>query len=194
MDSLCVDLSWPILSTIIIILGIIGRIPCHFRNILCHFRHFGDAIWLLLRNWTFHYLWYLRAEMTSGIGYQNVSSTHAVLDASSIQLRVTKELPQGRRLGFAWCHFRQISCHFRHFGRIGDFLRDSLALIQEQYKRTPWVLKALYGQLMPVQFLLFLQWVDPKPHKHISLKPLNPLLLKLYIFNFQYPNLFNWKL
>ena len=47
MGSLYVGLSWPIWSNIIIILGIISRIPCYFRP-------FGDAIWLLLGNWTFH--------------------------------------------------------------------------------------------------------------------------------------------
>ena len=193
MDSLYVDLSWPIWSTINIILCIISRIPCHFRHVLCHFRQIGDAILPLLGNWAFHDLGYLRGEMTSEIDYQGVSNTHEVLDASPIRARVTKGLTEEGRSDLAPCHFRQVLCHFRQIGWIDDFLRNSLTLIQWQYKRTPVGAKGTVWAAEARAIFTFSAMVGPKPHKHISLKPLNPLILKLYIFSFQFPNFYTLK-
>ena len=118
--------------------------------------------------------------MTSEIGYQGVSNTHGDLDASPILQRVTKGLTEEGRSDFIPCHFRQVLCHFRQMGWIDNFLKNSLALIQGQYKQTLWMLRRLYGQLRTMQFLLFLQWVGPKHQKHISPKPLVWIIYWIY--------------
>ena len=126
--------------------------------------------------------------MTYDIDYQGVSNTHGDLDASPILQRVTKGLTEEGRSDFIPCHFRQVSCHFRQMGWIDNFLKNSLALIQWQYKQTPVGAKGTIWAAKDDAIFTFSAMGRSKTSK--AHKPKTPCLNNLLnIFSFNY---WNW--
>ena len=126
--------------------------------------------------------------MTSEIDYQGVSNTLGDLDASLILQRVTMGLTEEGRIDFIPCHFRQVLSHFRQMGWIDNFLKNSLALIQRQYKQTPVGAKGTIWAAKDDAIWGFSAMGRSKTSKaHIPKTPCLNILLNIFSFNY-----WNW--